>query len=248
MAQRTVYQKHRTAQSQKDDVFRMWLGEEFAGSQEWKGRSTDTKVVSIPMAAVAAEPQDKNLIIQKEGKGRLYYRIGLNYAPLSLELKAVNYGFKVERKYDYVDEPGHVTKDKDGIWHFKLSHKVKITLTMTTNTRRYHVALCDYMPAGIEALNPALKGTISGAPQSSVSRNPYRYRWYDRFHWPEHQNLRDERAEAFRSLLWEGVYEWSYMARATTLGKFVVPPAYAEEMYSPENFGRCATERVIVEE
>ena len=30
------------------------------------------------------------------------------------------------------------------------------------------------------------------------------------------------------------------------LGEFVVPPAKAEEMYSPETFGRSATDRVIV--
>ncbi len=54
-------------------------------------------------------------------------------------------------------------------------------------------------------------------------------------------------AEAFTSLLWEGVYQYSYVARATTPGSYVVPPAKAEEMYSPEVFGRSATDRVIVE-
>ena len=65
--------------------------------------------------------------------------------------------------------------------------------------------------------------------------------------WYEHQNLRDERVEAFTSLLWEGVHEYTYVARATTPGVFVVPPAKAEEMYMPETFGRSATDRVIVE-
>ena len=65
--------------------------------------------------------------------------------------------------------------------------------------------------------------------------------------WYEHQNLRDERAEAFSTLLWEGVYTYSYVTRATTPGQFVVPPAKAEEMYAPETFGRSAVDRVIVE-
>jgi hypothetical protein len=47
--------------------------------------------------------------------------------------------------------------------------------------------------------------------------------------------------------LWEGVYEYTYIARATTPGTFVVPPAKAEEMYSPEVFGRSSSDRVIVE-
>jgi alpha-2-macroglobulin len=44
-----------------------------------------------------------------------------------------------------------------------------------------------------------------------------------------------------------GVYTHSYVARATTPGNFVVPPARAEEMYHPETFGRSGADRVIVE-
>jgi uncharacterized protein YfaS (alpha-2-macroglobulin family) len=59
--------------------------------------------------------------------------------------------------------------------------------------------------------------------------------------------MRDERAEAFASLLWEGVYNYSYVARATTPGRFVAPPAKAEEMYAPEVFGWSSSDWVIVE-
>ena len=52
---------------------------------------------------------------------------------------------------------------------------------------------------------------------------------------------------AFASLLWEGVHKYTYVARATTPGTFVVPPPKAEEMYMPETFGRGASDRVIVE-
>jgi uncharacterized protein YfaS (alpha-2-macroglobulin family) len=65
--------------------------------------------------------------------------------------------------------------------------------------------------------------------------------------WYEHTNMRDERVEAFTSLLWEGVYDFDYVARATTPGNFVVPPPKAEEMYHPETFGRGAGDRVIIE-
>ena len=63
----------------------------------------------------------------------------------------------------------------------------------------------------------------------------------------EHENLRDDRVEAFASLLQEGAWEYTYVARATTPGRFVVPPAKAEEMYSPETFGRSGTDRVVIE-
>jgi len=53
--------------------------------------------------------------------------------------------------------------------------------------------------------------------------------------------------EAFASLLWPGVHPYTYLARATTPGRFVVPPPKAEEMYAPETFGRGATDIVVVE-
>ena len=96
----------------------------------------------------------------------------------------------------------------------------------------------------LEPLNPALAvtGSIPQDPQQQTTR----YWWWMRT-WYEHQNLRDERVEAFASLLWEGVHTYTYVARATNFGTFIVPPAKAEEMYSPEVFGRSASDVVIVE-
>jgi hypothetical protein len=110
--------------------------------------------------------------------------------------------------------------------------------------RRYHAALVDPLPAGLEPVNPALavEGTVPDDPKAP--KNPYWW-WYRP--WFEHQNLRDDRAEAFTSLLWEGVHEYTYVARATVLGTYGVPPARAEEMYTPETFGRSASDQVVVE-
>ncbi|CAF1328609.1 unnamed protein product [Rotaria magnacalcarata] len=123
---------------------------------------------------------------------------------------------------------------------------------MTTTQRRYHVALVDYLPAGCEPLNTKLNGTMTDYTNSSVTRSKRssrysEYRLNSTIGWAEYKNLRDERAEAFRALLWSGVYEWSYVMRATCAGTFILPPAKAEEMYSPENFGRCTTEKVIID-
>jgi uncharacterized protein YfaS (alpha-2-macroglobulin family) len=109
--------------------------------------------------------------------------------------------------------------------------------------RRTHVALVDPLPAGLETLNPALKVT-GEVPKDPADKQGGGWWWRT---WYEHQNLRDERAEAFASLLWEGVHTYSYVARATTPGTFVVPPTKAEEMYHPETFGRGPGDRLIVE-
>ena len=248
---------HMKEKDTPDFVAKIWLNNDYCGQHQYKGRTTNTYTVNIPMKVLvspssSSASESKNLIMQKDGSGRLYYRIALNYAPSSLQLNAVNYGFKVERTYVAVDDSSHIQKQSDGTWKFKLGDKVKVILSMTTTQRRYHIALVDYLPAGCEALNTQLKGTLTGDTQSSVTRSNRREdslgcRPYSIRGWTDHENLRDERAEAFRSLLWPGVYEWSYVMRATCAGTFVIPPAKAEEMYSPENFGRCASEKVTID-
>lgn len=230
-------------------VARTWLGEDYAGSFEFRGRTTDSRQLNVPMSYLMSSAvslgQTRNLALSKEGAGRLYYRIGMSYAPTSLQLKPYDAGFTVARSYEAVDDPNDVRREEDGTWRIKAGARVRVRLTMFAQSRRYHVALVDPMPAGFEALNPALAvtGNIPRDDKDTSSRN----RWWWTWQWFEHQNMRDERVEAFTSLLWEGVYNYSYVARATTPGNFVVPPSKAEEMYHPETFGRGASDRVVIE-
>lgn len=230
-----------------DFVARLWLGEKFAGEGTFKGRTTDRIATKIPMATLTERPGMQPLTIGKDGPGRLYYRIGLRYAPKSLALPAADYGFSVSRTYEAIDNPTDVRRDPDGTWVVKAGAKVRVKLSMVATTRRYHVALTDPMPAGFEALNPELRGTETPPPTPMNGGAFNRWRYWSWWSWYEHQNLRDERAEAFCSYLWEGAYEYSYICRATTPGSFIAPPAKAEEMYAPETFGRSASDRVRVE-
>lgn len=245
-----------TYESQTPDfVTRIWLGDTYVGDHTYSGYSTERHETQIPMQYLvdpstspqgtgqAAESQD--LIISKDGPGRLYYRLGLSYAPTDLSLDPLDMGFVVLREYEAVDDPEDVTRDEDGVWHFKAGARVRVRLTMVADNRRYHVALVDRLPAGLEIINPALAVSESIPQDPDEMESNYGWWWWGP--WYEHQNLRDERAEAFTTLLWDGVFEYTYIARATTPGTFVVPPAKAEEMYSPEVFGRSASDWVIVE-
>jgi uncharacterized protein YfaS (alpha-2-macroglobulin family) len=241
-----------------DFVARAWLGERFAGEHAFRGHSTESHHVRIPMGALREARDGDDLVLAKDGPGRLYYRIGLRYAPEGLRLDALDRGFIVERSYEAVDGDGDVRRDPDGTWRIRAGARVRVRLSMVVPTRRYHVALVDPLPAGLEAQNPSLAttGTLPGAGGDEVTPYgapglggpgfPGRWWWWSR-PWFEHQNLRDERVEAFSSLVWEGVHTYRYVARATTPGTFIVPPPKAEEMYTPETFGRGTTDIVIVE-
>lgn len=227
-------------------VARVWLGDGFAGEHAFEGRTTERHAIEVPMRWLTDTDHkgEQNLVVQKKGKGRLYYRVGMKYAPKSLKLEPADHGFVVERAYEAIDDPADVQRRPDGTWIIKSGAEVRIRLTMVAPTRRYHVALVDPLPAGLEPLNPALAVTGS-IPDDPKSSDKGAYWWWWRT-WYEHQNMRDERVEAFTSLLWGGVHTYTYVARATTPGEFVVPPPKAEEMYHPETFGRGASAKVIV--
>jgi uncharacterized protein YfaS (alpha-2-macroglobulin family) len=71
--------------------------------------------------------------------------------------------------------------------------------------------------------------------------------WANRFYSPfDHVEMRDDRVIIFASHLPPGVHVHSFVARATTPGDFVLKPAHAEEMYTPEVFGRSDGGRLQV--
>jgi uncharacterized protein YfaS (alpha-2-macroglobulin family) len=191
------------------------------------------------MSVLLEKPEKRQLLVAKEGEGRLYYRLGLRYAPKDLSLEALERGLTVSRSYEAEPEAG-LHQDQEGVWHVKLGSTVRVRVKVSTQSRRYHLALVDPFAAGFEPVNTALATTSALEAELSM-RGVYDGGWY------EHSSLRDERAEAFTSLLWEGEYTYSYQLRATTAGQYRVPPAKAEELYAPETFGRSSTERFVIE-
>jgi len=200
-----------------------------------------------------------DLMVQKEGKGRLYYRIAMSYAPSSLEIGAKSNGFEVTRTYTAEDKahPENVTRDKDGIWHVKKGTKVHVTLTITNDLPRFNIAVVDKLAGGVEAENPDLKALS----QSEVDKELAKVQELEKAKggtildkkteivppWFDHQNMRDERVECFAQQLPAGSRVYSYVARATTPGKFVVPPCRTEEMYNPDIYGISSSNIVMIE-
>jgi len=54
----------------------------------------------------------------------------------------------------------------------------------------------------------------------------------------EYKEMRDDKVLFFTRQLWTGTYHTSYVARATTAGRFIRPPAQAVEMYNASVQGR----------
>ena len=95
---------------------------------------------------------------------------------------------------------------------------MRVRIRMVTPGERHHVALVDPLPAGLESVNPALAGSESVAQHPTRNAGHGHESWRDSEHWFIHQELRDDRTQAFASTLEAGEFEYAYIARATTPG------------------------------
>lgn len=225
-------------------VARVWLGDDYAAEHAYEGRSIDRRHTLVPMSELGGDP---DIVLAKEGSGRLYYRLGLRYAPADLTVEPRDEGFVVDRVYEAVDDANDVRRDGAGTWHIEPGAMVRVRVTMVADANRTNMVLVDPLPAGLEALNPVLAASPrppaedpSAATDAVGPPNWFGWTWFD------HENLRDDRVEAYGAYLYGGTYEYTYIARATTPGVFVVPPARAEEIYAPEVFGRSAGDTVAI--
>lgn len=226
-----------------DFVARAWLGGDHVAEHTHRGRSTDTVRTAVPLTELGGDP---DIVVQRDGTGRLYYRLGLRYAPDDLDLDPRDEGFVVARTYEAVDDPDDVVRDDDGSWTIEPGAMVRVKLSMVADSARTNMALVDHLPAGLEALNPALATTPRPPAEEEAEGDDIEPPTWSGFTWFDHQSFRDDRSEAFGAYLPAGTYDYTYEARATTPGTFVTPPATAEEIYAPEVFGRSGTDTVTI--
>jgi hypothetical protein len=212
---------------------KLWLGTSAYAEQTFAGRS-NLRAVSQADWSMLAPGSSHDIALDKTGPGRMYFRLGITYAPRDTKLPPLDAGFIVRRTYQAVDSPSDVVLLADGTYKIKLGARVQVKLEALNTAVRHAVALVDPLPAGFEAVNTRL------ATSERAVLDPEADRW-------DHTNMRDSRSEAFSMQLAEGSHHFSYTARATTPGRFIAAPAKAEEMYSPETFGRSAGTTVVIE-
>jgi len=212
---------------------KLWFGRAAYAEQAFVGRSTARGQARLDWTTLPPG-STHDVALVKDGPGRMYYRLGITYAPKERNLPALDAGFLVRRTYTAVDDPADVTTLADGRIRIKLGARVLVSVELLNTTRRHAVAVVDPLPAGLESINASL--AIAERPVAVTADSAWDY-----------QSLRDNRSEAFVMQLREGVHRFSYSARAITPGVFIAAPAKAEEMYSPETFGRSTGTTVVVE-
>jgi uncharacterized protein YfaS (alpha-2-macroglobulin family) len=121
---------------------------------------------------------------------------------------------------------------------------VRIELKVVVPASRYHVALEDSLPGGLEPLNLELATTSQTVSEATEGESEAVGSFED---WLSgaafyHTEKRDTGALYFAQTLAPGEYKVSYTAQAIATGVFTARPAKVEEMYSPDIYGRTAAQ------
>ena len=179
----------------------------------------------------------------------LFFYVTVHEVPRQRPVTPDQQGIQVERWYEDYETGKPIISVAEG-------SLVRVRLRITVPAERQFVALTDPLPAGLEAVDLSLRttGALPGpgtAPPEDQRTEPegeawdeYPYGWYygswDAGWWSpfDHKELRDDRVVYVATYLWKGRYSATYVARATTPGTFMRPPAHAEEMYNPGVQGR----------
>lgn len=178
-----------------------------------------------------------DVVVQRNGEGRLYYGVRMNYAPKGI-MPAKDNGIKVQKVYATMD--GKVVKDGK----FKQGVDYKVTLTVTMPYQRNFVIVDDPVPAGFRVLDATFDTESSAVKEATGSNGNQRYWWWGRFNHVENYN---DRVILFGDILTKGTHTYTYIVRAATPGDFILVNTKAEEMYNPDVFGLSEQGRVIVE-
>ncbi|MFN7130914.1 MAG: alpha-2-macroglobulin family protein, partial [Myxococcales bacterium] len=229
-----------------DFLARVALGGEPLAEERFEGRTLSPRKVAVPIAKLAERRGRLPLEFAKEGPGVLYYGALLRYAPKELPQTPLDRGLVVQRWFEPYTGGGQARR-------FFAGELVRVRVRVGTHLQRSFVAVEIPLPAGLEPVDTSLASTAR-LPQSPADEEgvepDYEYEsaddvpealgpWATRFYSPfNHTELRDDRVLLFADELPPGVHVASFVARATSPGTFLLPPARAEEMYAPENFGR----------
>jgi alpha-2-macroglobulin len=174
--------------------------------------------------------------IEGAGGAMAYLTVRASYEePIDAEFSSPRReGFLVERTLQTPE--GRTINPSD----VRLGSIVRVRIGVVADRETHYCAIDDKLPAGLEPLNATLattasseRGGLSDAATRTLSMISY-------------AEVRDQRVAFFVDEMPPGIYEFSYLARATTPGVFRRPAARAEAMYQPELHGLTASDVVTI--
>ncbi|MFP4081408.1 MAG: Ig-like domain-containing protein [Candidatus Aminicenantes bacterium] len=167
------------------------------------------------------------LNISLKGKGTLYYETRMTYTP-RYKLPPRDRGFGLSKEI--------LTVEGKPLQSVKAGSLVVVKLQIVVPRESLFVVVDDPLPAGLVAVNPTFVTESQEQQRRLRQMEDKKNRiWWRGFN---HTEMHDDRVLLFAHSLPPGIHTHTYLARALTYGRFHTPGTKAEEMYSPEVFGR----------
>ena len=228
------------------------LDTETLGKATLSERSSEPVELSRPVRATDVGRTDA-LTISPEDKGRFYYTSRLTYAPQQLKSTPTNAGMELTREYS-VQRNGQWTILKAPV-AITQGELVKVDLFLRLPAPRSYVVVDDPIPGGLEAVNRDLATSSTVDADQGAFIGSQASTWFDSREWIDygatlwsfyHKELRHSSARFYSEYLPAGNYHLSYVSQAIAPGTFVILPAHAEQMYTPDLFGDSAPDTLTV--
>ncbi len=166
-------------------------------------------------------------VIANAGQNPAELVVSVSGAPIEPDPAAAN-GYAIERSFYKLDGTRI-----DALQSMAQNERVVVALKVTeAQARRARLLVVDRLPAGLEIDNPAL---VDGGSIEAFS-------WLSKDVEPAHTEYRDDRfVAAFDRAEGQSAFiTMAYVVRAVAPGRYIYPPATAEDMYDPERYGRTA--------
>lgn len=175
--------------------------------------------------------------IRSDSKKLLNYTLNLTYPDIISDPKKDTGEFGLVK----------FIENLNGKEEIRVGDVVRVTLRMEFSHGRdnqlEYAALEDPVPAGMVPINSELKTEgVTGDEEKPDDRSSYEVR---DFH-PTHFEFRDTGVRVFKDRVWGTSYRYSYLARATTEGRFRMRGSRVSLMYQPERFGRTQGRMITI--
>ncbi len=245
---------YRRAQEPTPSAFdvKAWVGDQELGHARLEGLSEQSWFV--PSAKL---PKGATVAFALTGQGKLFYAAELRYVSSMLPTKPLDRGFFVDRRIRSVTPAALAdalkTFPKASETKLRMGDLVLIDVMLESAEPRDQVVIDDPLPGGVEPIDVRLETVAStqaigeGAfVAHATAAAPHAVPKGAFLEARIHREHKDDRVLTFVPHLEPGLYHFRYLARATSAGTFVLPPASVEAMYQPEISGRTAATTVQI--
>ena len=176
------------------------------------------------------------LLVTTQGDNPVYFDLSTRYDVLQSNVEPAG-NIEVTRRYLN-------PKTKKPIEELQAGQLVLVELQVDVPEDAFFLAVEDYLPGGLEALNEGLSAA------NEVSVGAWGFEEYRQSFWEDYgynyKEIRGDRVVFFITSFGQGSDTFTYYARATTPGEFVALPAQAYAMYDLSLWGRSESMEIEI--